>query len=78
VIGGLNLISVERLREPLAVTAKIRYRQKEFPASLEPLEPGRARLIFERRQHGVAPGQAAVFYQGDVVVGGGVIESSAP
>jgi tRNA-specific 2-thiouridylase len=76
-IVDVNLIAFEELKEPLAVTAKLRYRQKDFPAVVEPLAPGRARLVFDRPQKGVAPGQAAVFYHGDVVVGGGTIDSSA-
>jgi len=58
----------------MAVAAKIRSMGTETPATLVPLEAGRARLVFETPVRAVAPGQAAVFYAGDVVVGGGTIE----
>jgi tRNA-specific 2-thiouridylase len=77
-IEDVNLVSVERLEEPLEVMAKIRYQQKEFPATANPEGPGRLRLIFRDPQKAVAPGQAAVLYQGDVVVGGGTIVQAGP
>lgn len=58
----------------IAVAAKIRSMGTETPAALVPLDAGRARLLFETPVRAVAPGQAAVFYDGDVVVGGGTIE----
>ncbi|MDR1296824.1 MAG: tRNA 2-thiouridine(34) synthase MnmA [Deltaproteobacteria bacterium] len=73
VIGDVNLISLEKISGPLEVTAKIRYRQQEFPAVLEPADGGRLRLVFREPQRAAAPGQAAVFYLGDVVAGGGTI-----
>jgi tRNA-uridine 2-sulfurtransferase len=72
----VNLVAVEALTEPLDVTAKIRYRAAEVGASLTPLPEGRLQVSFQRPQKGVAPGQAVVFYDGDVVVGGGTILSA--
>jgi tRNA-uridine 2-sulfurtransferase len=63
--------------EPVAgtrVTARIRHRHLEAAASIEPLPGGRVRIRFDEPQTAVAPGQAAVMYDGDVVVGGGWIE----
>ncbi|MFQ5592573.1 MAG: tRNA 2-thiouridine(34) synthase MnmA [Anaerolineae bacterium] len=57
-----------------AVAAKIRSMGTETPATLTPLGARRARLLFETPVRAVAPGQAAVFYDGDIVVGGGIIE----
>lgn len=74
--GNVNLISVERLTEPKQVGVKIRYSQTEAPAALYPLEDGRISVRFDRPQRAVTPGQAAVFYDGDVVLGGGTIEES--
>lgn len=77
VIEDLNLISIPELKAPMGVEAKIRYRQAKFPAIIEPWEGDRLRLIFREPQKAVAPGQAAVFYDGGgVVVGGGTIKSA--
>jgi len=59
--------------EPIRVTAKLRYRAPQAPALLEPLGEGRACLHFDENQRAVTPGQGAVFYQDDVVIGGGLI-----
>jgi tRNA-specific 2-thiouridylase len=67
-------VSGEAPPGPMEVTAKIRYKAKEAEALLNPLEGRRARLTFLDPQRGVAPGQGAVFYQGEVVIGGGIIE----
>lgn len=53
--------------------AKIRYRQTEQDAVAIPLEDGTVRIVFDSPQRAVTPGQAAVLYEGDVVLGGGVI-----
>jgi tRNA-specific 2-thiouridylase len=72
-VGDLNLISIPSLEKPLNVAVKIRYRQTEVPATLEPHQDGLALVSFQEPQASVTPGQAAVFYQGDTVVGGGTI-----
>jgi len=59
--------------EPLRVTVKIRYAHPGTEASLEALPGGRARIVLDEPQRAVTPGQAAVFYDGDRVVGGGWI-----
>jgi tRNA-specific 2-thiouridylase len=56
------------------VTARIRHKHREAPASVDPIGPDRARVTFDDPQSAVAPGQAVVFYDGDVVVGGGWID----
>lgn len=55
------------------VTAKIRYRHEGAVARLEQMDGGAVRVIFDRPQRAVTPGQAAVFYDGDEVLGGGWI-----
>jgi len=72
----LSFVSGEAPRRPLAVEAKIRYRSQAAPALLT-LHDGRAEVRFERPQRAITPGQAVVFYQGQKVLGGGIIAESA-
>jgi tRNA-specific 2-thiouridylase len=72
----VNLISVPALDGPLAVTAKIRHGHVPAAATIRPVEapgPPRVEVRFEAAQRAAAPGQSVVFYEGDLVVGGGVI-----
>ncbi|MFH1707478.1 MAG: tRNA 2-thiouridine(34) synthase MnmA [Planctomycetota bacterium] len=59
---------------PVRAAVRIRYRHKEAPAVITPLEGGRARVVFDSAQRAVTPGQAAVFYNEDILLGGGWIE----
>lgn len=70
---NINWISVEHPGSPMEITAKARYKAPEAEAALTPLDNGSARLCFRTPQRAVTPGQAVVFYQGDIVVGGGTI-----
>jgi tRNA-specific 2-thiouridylase len=79
----VNLIARQGLEEPLCVTAKIRHTHAPARATIH--AAGRDRtggpmveVRFETAQRGVAPGQSVVFYEGDLVVGGGVIASHGP
>ena len=62
--------------EPLACAVKTHYRQREQAARLTALPDGRVRVDFDEPQRAITPGQAAVAYVGDQVVGGGTIEST--
>ena len=62
------------LSGPVAVTVKIRYRSPLAAARIEPAGNGTIRVLFDHPVAGVSPGQAAVFYDGDTVIGGGIIE----
>ena len=70
----VNWISIPSLEEPMAVTAKTRYSQRESAAVIEPLPGGRVRAVFDEPQRAITAGQAVVFYDGEAVVGGGIIE----
>jgi tRNA-specific 2-thiouridylase len=59
-------------------TVKVRYRQADQDARVELLEDGTARITFDKPQRAVTPGQYAVVYDGDLCLGGGVIESTMP
>jgi len=72
-LEAFNLISEERLDGPAFATCAVRYRGNEVPSTVEALEQGRARVSFHVPQFGVAPGQGAVLYQGETVLGGGFI-----
>lgn len=73
----VNLVSLEKLAEPIAVTAKVRYNMKDSPALLAPLAGAQAHVTFETPQRAIAPGQAVVFYTGEDVLGGGTIGGMA-
>lgn len=69
----VNWISLESLTEPMQVTIKTRYKQREAAGIIYPLDNGHVRAEFREAQRAVTPGQAVVFYDGDTVVGGGTI-----
>ncbi len=69
----VNLISVDHLREPMRVAVKIRHRHEPAPATIEKIAEGEILVTFDQPQRAVTPGQAAVFYDGEIVVGGGWI-----
>jgi tRNA-uridine 2-sulfurtransferase len=79
----VNLISVDDLREPMRATVKIRHRHEPAPALIEKITTekiktersgeGEILVTFDQPQRAITPGQAAVFYDGEIVVGGGWI-----
>jgi len=73
-VDRLNWIAIERLREPIRIEAKIRHQFTPVPATVRPATTeDRVDVEFDEPQLAVTPGQAAVFYRGDVVFGGGWI-----
>jgi tRNA-specific 2-thiouridylase len=72
--SGVNWIAVDARREWLNVSAQIRHRHRPAAGRVRALPDARAELIFDTPQPAITPGQAVVFYDGDVVVGGGWIE----
>jgi tRNA-specific 2-thiouridylase len=73
-VKDLNWIAIESLSSSMKVNVKIRSMMKEAPATISPAENDRVLVEFEEAQWAPAPGQSAVFYDNDVVIGGGVIE----
>ena len=69
----VNWIAIEDLHVPTRATVKIRHRHEAAPATLDKTGDDEVRVTFDAPQRAIAPGQAAVFYDGDAVVGGGWI-----
>lgn len=76
-VSECNWIPFDAPTGPFDATVKIRYNHAGAPATVTPLADGRAEVMLHTPQRAVTPGQAAVFYQGDLVVGGGWIERDA-
>jgi tRNA-specific 2-thiouridylase len=74
--GRINLIACDTLPHPLRLGIKTRYLQKENYGMIEQTGADTVRVLFEKPHRAVTPGQAAVFYDGDIVIGGGTILKS--
>jgi tRNA-specific 2-thiouridylase len=72
--SGVNWVAGTPPARSTRVTAQIRYRHREAAASITPLPGSRVHARFDEPQYAVAPGQAVVFYDHDIVIGGGWIE----
>jgi tRNA-uridine 2-sulfurtransferase len=72
-IRDVNWISFAALESPVRATVKIRHRHEPAAAAIEPVDDSSARIVFDEPQRAITPGQAAVCYLGDVVLGGGWI-----
>ena len=72
-IGDINYFVKGIENKKIEIEAKVRYRSKPAKAILYPLETGKAKIIFEEAQRAVTPGQSLVFYDNDIVLGGGKI-----
>jgi tRNA-specific 2-thiouridylase len=74
-ISQVNWVSIAAMNVPFHAEVQVRYRTVPAGATVMPLAGDRARIIFDEPQFSIAPGQAAVFYRGDLLLGGGLIES---
>jgi tRNA-specific 2-thiouridylase len=72
-VHSINWISFDHLESPVRAAVKIRHRHEPAAATIEPTGHTAARVQFDEPQRAITPGQAAVFYSGDVVLGGGWI-----
>ena len=73
-VSRMNWVSIAQPTSPIRAEVKIRYRSKPVLAQIIPLENSRIKIVFEEHQFGVTPGQAAVLYSGEMLLGGGIIE----
>jgi tRNA-specific 2-thiouridylase len=73
IVGSLNWIAIDSPGRPLRVRAKIRYRHAEAEATVMPWDGSTVHVEFVVPQAAITPGQAVVFYDGDMVLGGGTI-----
>ncbi|MXX02747.1 MAG: tRNA 2-thiouridine(34) synthase MnmA [Gemmatimonadetes bacterium] len=73
IADGVNWHTADAPAGEVRGQAKIRYRQEATPAVITPCEPGVVRVDFEYPQRAVTPGQSVVFYDGETVLGGGII-----
>ncbi len=73
--GEVTWTSGEVIKHPFRAEVKTRYTARERPAQVVPIQAGiKAKVLFEQPQRDITPGQAAVFYNGEVVLGGGIIQ----
>ena len=75
VAQNVNWVSGEAKEEPFRAEVKIRYTAKETAGKVNPLDKGnRVQIVFETPQRDITSGQAAVFYENEVMIGGGIIQ----
>ena len=72
-VNNVNWVSAEQQKKPIRAHVKIRYKSSEEPAVIIPLEDESVEVVFDNRIKGITPGQAAVFYDNDICLGGGII-----
>ncbi len=74
IAGNVNMQKYADCVLPLRVQAKIRYKDPGSQATIRQLSDGRVEVLFDEKRRAITPGQSVVFYEGDDVVGGGVID----
>jgi len=72
--SDINWIAIDKLESPIEAKVKIRYKSDETDCTIIPITEDRVLVRFREPQRAVTPGQASVFYDGDIVIGGGIIE----
>src|SRR5699024_1747442 len=70
----VNWINQDVITNKLTCTAKFRYRQQDSDVTVTVIDDGKVRVDFHEKQRAITPGQAVVFYKGDVCLGGGTID----
>lgn len=74
IVQRVNWVSIVAPTAPIRAEVQIRYRSPAVPATVIPLEDARVRIVFDTPQSSITPGQAAVWYEGEILLGGGVLE----
>ncbi|MBD2464865.1 tRNA 2-thiouridine(34) synthase MnmA [Oscillatoria sp. FACHB-1407] len=74
-VQQVNWVSIAQPTAPIHAEVQIRYRSTAVGATIIPLENNRVKVVFDEPQFSVTPGQAAVWYDGEVLLGGGIIEN---
>ena len=73
IASNMNWIAIPELTSPTKVNAKIRQQHKEAVAIISPMPDGKVKTVFDSPQRAITPGQTVVFYDNDIVLGGGII-----
>lgn len=72
--GRVNFVSMEAPDAPFRAEVRVRHRGRTVPGLVTPIAPGRLRIDLDEPERAITPGQSAVFYDGDVLLGGSLIE----
>lgn len=73
-VQRVNWVSITEPTSPIRTAVQVRYRSSPVPVTVIPLGNSRVKLVFDEPQFSITPGQAAVWYDGDTLLGGGIIE----
>ena len=73
-VTRVNWVSISKPINPIKAAVRVRYRSQPVGVNIIPIEDDKMRLVFDEPQFGITPGQAAVWYDEDVLLGGGIIE----
>ncbi len=75
-VSRVNWVSIAPITAPIKAEVQIRYRSLPSPATIIPLSDDAVKIVFDEPQMSITPGQAAVWYDGEVLLGGGIIDRS--
>jgi tRNA-specific 2-thiouridylase len=73
-IDRVNWVAITPPQTPIRAEVQVRYRSPAVPVTVIPIEGDRVKLVFDEPQFGITPGQAAVWYDGEILLGGGIIQ----
>ncbi len=77
-VSRVNWVSIAPPDGPIKAEVQIRYRSAAVPATITPIADGQVRIVFDEAQPSITPGQAAVWYDGEMLLGGGIIDRLVP